>query len=1091
MSSPIQKALNLQKEKSASMPTNVAETEFNDELAQRQAEVRAALSDLYSGEDGYARDTSTSQSRNPSDGHKHEELPRMKLAFEEGMSMDDGESLSFDPIVATDGTETTGIQNRAGTGTAIFAPGTHHNDGQSSEGDTLSSFSLNLLCDLDPNTSILNSNSVLGLTHDVKIISAPDSESDLAENSALMAPSYHHKSLQSSTRYISEPVKDADNFHENNTNAHNVITERLCYVEESNILNAYANDNAAENDGFGNIDGNGNGNGDCDSNTTNESKQLQDLGRKINELQNINSELQEQITIIHADQVLTARSPTKFQIELDSIRLAADQVQQEADERVKAIEAERDNLMNMLEEIERNRNRLTSTHNGVSENSEVNDVASVYEVYFFAVLEQLCLLGETSLQIDTNYTMDQIVKAALKNSSVDTQSPQLEHKIQRYLDRLKKGCGTLNSTILNTAYVGGDHQHYATKHRSGNSNKTGDLMPGRQNLSFLINEETWSTLKLENASLKGSNEHMKEQLERYKQQVNSSKAPSASKARTGVQTTSSSFLPPDPYFQENYKELKQSNFQLIQQIRTLDEGKRAVEEENAKVTHRCIMLEQIAADATRECERLSHNSAHKGDEIESIRKERDDLLTLQTNYKETNVEREKEHEHFRIETKSELEKFQDKCNCLVESSNTLKRDLDLLTNVKVDLESKLKVAECLIADQQKQLTRLKSLSEETKQEQPKLVGDAKSFSQELQSLSEENNGLRQQIKEFNKRNAVQDKSGNLHDECSRLRNLNGMIKSKIELIQTELDLAKKEKSVLIKKSSSLQEEIDLARAENVSLSDIKTDLQMQLTMLGEQSNGQKDAFSRIQTDLNNITSHRDELLDKNAELSHQCSLAEQSLANGNGRIVELSQEKKNAEYRIEQLLENLNHLEPRMQNHERHVVFEEVSPMDKSDGGNFLPRVRRNNFVGVQTPESTQTHKEIVARFPLDNSLPHAEDKALSTIRTPSFDSREKTMGFNDDGVYEPTELSSTKSMDEQLKRITSAKERAARTLKNVHHFQSTTFHDSKFKTVISAQRSQNIPPLSDNTINRSGIDRTEDFVNGILSSCGKQRLSV
>jgi predicted nucleic acid-binding Zn-ribbon protein len=1109
-----------------------ASTQYNDQLAQRQAEVRAALNDLYGGDvhvggDGdyrnnkissynddmnpgvrsananasgtYAYNHSTSNSNrysNPS--------PQLQLAFEMGMSMDDGESLSFDPLVVHD-TDATGVQDTGINRNEHEHEHEHEHyspimdDGESSsssDGDSLSSFSLSLLGDMNLNTSAslvvspndLTSKAAMNNTHGYGVGNESVIEAETDPNSVLMSSARQQTSLHQASNAANHltPVQE--------------VTDGNAKSVHNNTMQSKHDHDAKKKK-------------DSNNNDAHQNKEIQDL-------QTLKTNLEEQITILQADQVLLARSPTKYQVELDSMRLVADQVQIEAKERIMAAEMERDEVRNRFEDLLRNGNGTNGGGGGADSGEGHHGIA--YQRVLYALLEQLCLLEESGLRKDASYPMDHVVKDAMKVTFetqtqipmlMNQQYPEMEERIQQYLERLAKGCGSSNLIDSILSEEGQDRGVDVSEIASPTGNyvsagvDTEGLVSNMQTLhndipSSLIVEQshshsqmqlqlhthsstvslhqTMSELQLENASLKGSNQHMNEQLDRYKQQLQSLRASSAIQANH-----SNSIYAPSPslssstvntnhnHFNEGYKELKQSNLQLSRQIQILSESKQAVEEENAIVVQRCVVLENVAEDATRECERLHH----LGEGTESIQRERDELLALHANYDEVAARREEEHDTLRKEMKDELEALQGKCNTLVESSVALEKEVESLKKRKIVLESELESVNCFVEKQQEELSKQSLQSSlEREKEWPQQEDQIVQLSPELNRLTEDRDELLGEVKKLQECCKIAEKSSSeLEDECNRLRNLNAMIKAKIEMTESDLHMTKKENSSFAKEISSLRKEFDSTRNENVSLSDIKTDMQIKLKELEDECLGYKASLAKLENEFSEVVSLRIELQKQNDIFSDELSSKDVALTNANENLSEILTEKNTVESQLEELRtkagslkEQLNHLQPRIQQQEKRVVFEEeISPINGSCRKWVQGYNSQQGSVGVQTPEASG--------FGYDSW-------AL-------LDSTQKAITHPGESLT-PGEVGSIKSIDDQLERIKHAKERAMRTLKNVSNLQSSASKQSKKhkfdgrpEIAVSSNKSMNT--------GTSRIEETEAFVNDILNSCGKQTLAL
>ncbi len=1069
-----------------------ASTQYNDELGKRQAEVRAALNDLFgdfpeSGDDGHV-EVHDGANGGTYTGHAHLS-PQLQLAF----AMDDGESISFDPLVGNDTDATAARTASAAAGrkeeyekvqhqyqdeqysqNELYSPIARDED--SSDGDSLSSFSLSLLGDMNLNTSTSSEASPQHSQTKAQTQAHPQ----YVEPHSKYAPSARHQAFQESLNHANDmAVKNLSSDQEVSTSdgAQIIHTTPIQHQHTTTIQESKVGVPMAP---------------------KGEENMEQDEIEEIRDLQQIKANLEEQITILKADQVLLSKSPTKYQVELESMRTVADQVQIEAKEKVRIVQLERDELRNQLEDALRN------GHGGNG------GLDSAYQRAFYSLLEQICLLEESGLRKDASYPMDRVVKDTMKiateshalspssrelvNEPLLKQFSEMEHRVQNYVERLEKGCGSSNlieSILSEEAEVNDQENEDASKFYVSVGVDTEDLLSnveiGVLSSSLTVEpssslHQTMSELQLENATLKGSNQHMKEQLGRYKQQLQMLRSSSTTHAHSGSSNhflspsiSNSTFSANQNITDESYKELKQSNLKLRRQIEILSQSKHAVEEENTKVVQRCVDLENVAEDATRECERLHRLCV----EAEAVEKERNDLLALQADHDEAMARQEEEHERYRTEMEAEVEAVQNKYYSLKETSGTLEMKLKSLSKKNASLESELGSTHLLVEQQQKDLSTLQSRLE-LEEKRPNHDEKITQQSKEMKRLTKERNELLGEIEKLQKScQVVGSSSTNLEDECSRLRNLNSMIKAKIEITETDLAKTQKENISFAKELSSLRKESDATRNENVSLSDIKTDLEIKVKKLEDECSKHNSSLEKLENELNKVVALRIDLQKQNEVLSQELSSKEEALSCANQEIVNLSTKKDDVESQVDSLRkevcslkEQLSHLQPNNQQQDKRVVFDtEFSPINKSCRKWEEGCSAQRSLVGVQTPEASSF---ISNGWPLNNSIL-------------------KTATSRQGASITPSRVGSIESMDDQLERIKGANERATYILKNISNLRSTTLKQSNKCTDIVAPNSdlRLAPILIKGTgMNTSRIEETEAFVNDILNSCGKQTLA-
>ena len=829
----------------------------------------------------------------------------------------------------------------------------------------------------------------------------------------------------------------------------------------------------------------GNTNDESSINNNNTYKtQIKALQNQLQNLQTQNNNLQEEVDLGKADKVLL--SPTKYQVELDSMRLVADQLQIEAEERVAIVENECMHLRTRLDAVllEGRADANANNYEFDLQEQEQHAAAAGWRMVFYSLVEQLCLLEESGLRKDATLRMDQLVKDV-----VGMMADVGDEELEEYLHRLEQGCGSNN--VLDSIV---SQEADASPFSPMASNKSSPSPAGKY-VSVGVDTEdlqspsvvdfdrhypsnslpSISELQLENASLKGSNEHMKEQIGHYKQQLVSLKASSNGVSFSPLITNNLTTRPHD-------NELKQENAQLHQEIHILTEGQRVVEEENFKVVQRCVELENVAEDATRECEGLMETLGQVEKELRSVEDERDELMILHEAYEEATNNQEIENRRFRDEVTRDHHVLQDKYDTLMESSNAFEQLLDSLGCTKVRLEAELEDAKGLAAKQSDEMVSLQSELGRAESERPDMEDKLMKLSEENQALAGERDDLLKKIEELQKSsNAVGNNTVVLEDDCSRLRNLNSMIKAKIEVTESELSKVKEQNSDFVKQISSLRRECDSVRIENVFLSDTKTDIQVELRNYEKKCTDLNALVARVEKELGKVISLRDELQKQNASLMEQVSSKEEALKNANEQICGLSKEKVDMESTNENLVSECSELKERLKNEaivaeqKRVVLMEETrSSVGSSRTGTLPPRKQyyaSQGTVGVQTPKSGDGPRTMNRTFPT-SSAP-TPTPTLSTVRSSLFNSLQKS-GTNACLAFTPGSAGSMQSMDDQLERIKFAKERAMRTLKNV-------------STVLTKTKATGSTTLSSKTTRR--LDETEAIVNEILNSCGKQKL--
>lgn len=812
---------------------------------------------------------------------------------------------------------------------------------------------------------------------------------------------------------------------------------------------------------------------------------VHDLQRQVESLQNENYKLQEEVELLRADKALL--SPTKYQVELDSMRLVAEQIQKESEEKIQVLEQENKRLNDDMDRLQHTL-QMQQQMNQHHEETESVHPGDIWKHFCCTLLEQICLLEESGLRIDPSLRMDHVLRdvisgihvgqvrglGASKSSSMSSLVESLG--MDRYMERLAKGCGGGHVMDSTKAMNGNDRNDNVVVNPSMSQNTTvnhsingkysqgtdsidkyvsvgvdtedlmsmGLLSPGsfitsRMNGSMYL-QQTISELQLENASLKGSNEHMRGQLHRYRQEIQTLRE-SLSKSTSSVSAMAEKHRMHSDSMNQHV--LEQQNAELLQEIRILSENQRVVEEENRRVVQRCVELEAVAEDATDECEELVARLAEMERELKEVRDERDNLLISHEDYENATTERENENQKLRDEMSWKYQSLESKCNHLMEAKSELEKEMEKMHTLKTNLDSELDVMRDTIADKNSQISSLEAhlaqLQERLSNEENKVL----EFSKETKVLKEENKDLHDQQESLRKR---QHGVADLEDECSRLRNLNGMIKAKLEITNAELNKVKTQNASLIQQLASLRSECDAMRIENVALSDNKTDMEMEMRKYEKECEDQKNLISKIEKELGKVITIRDELQKQNSSLRNQlqdCENAKNAVENN----LE-AQKTENQALRVQM-------------NTYGTIVLKAPESSEKRVTNNIRqnsPHAYMATPVGVQTPDTIQ-----------------------SGAVTPAIWSA-KSMG--------PTsgQNTNTDPMDDQLQRIQAAKEKAAVILKNISNFRIKQGTSTKAEEPISFA-TNNV--ITEKEKKENSLKKTEAFVHSILDSCGKQTPSI
>lgn len=981
-------------------------SQHNDSLAQRQAEVRSALQELYGTVNQHDNHEDFKQEAHQQHSIVHSINPVAALDF--GFENDDNtevQSLSFDPLVLQDSDNFDGNYNPL-----------HHDQHQNQNHDqhdeggdgssSVSSFSLSLLCD-----------GSLGM----EILPPPPDAAD-------------------------------------NTHSHN----------------AHIDTNADESINL-------------------QAMQIVKFQQQIDELLEENNQLQEELEMQKAEKALL--SPTKYQVQIDSMRYVAEQVQVEADEKIQILQRERDDMHYELQLLKKKQQQPNQPKE--SSNGENDRRVHIWEYAFHSLLEQMCLLEESGLRKDATLRMDHVIRDALVGIEMESglsndTSFSLEERMGMidYLDRLAKGCGSTNELDSMVSDEGKDENRMNDTNRLGTvassiargshgseSDETGkyvsvgvdteDLQSMRlfspatssanASASMITTHflhQTVSELHMENAGLKGSNEHMKEQIDRYKQQLQTMK---------DLAARDNSFVSPALGLRggttlSTQNDFKLRNAQLQQEIRILTENQRVVEEENCMVVQRCVEVENVAEDATHECEELMMKLADTEDELKKVEDERDELLILHMDYEEATNKDENEHIRFRDEMTNEFRALQERCDGLIQSRTSLEAEVESLREIEEELNAELKGVKEDLQSKCMELNSMQSELAHVQEQQPGREDTLERLTQECNVFKADKIELERQVEKLQQRNQT---TGDLEDECSRLRNLNGMIKAKIEMTEIELVKVKEQNGEYARKMTSLQADYDNMRIENVSLSDCKTDLELEIKKSEKDLADRKSVVSRVERELGKVISIRDDLQTQNERLRQRLDNLQKQADTAMSSVKELKSENNAMKVKFSAVTGGNNAVgneigESQITNFGQKpftLVEDRQSPAQSRYGS--------ANLVGVQTPQIEQSEKA-----------------STSAFRPVSFDARSSPFANT------PRQTASMQSMNSQLERIKFAKEKAMRTLKNVSNLQQKSQH-------VDSSTKLNAPQNQSKSLAKSRLDETEEFVKNILDSCGMQALSI
>uniref|UniRef100_A0A7S3QIT5 Uncharacterized protein n=1 Tax=Chaetoceros debilis TaxID=122233 RepID=A0A7S3QIT5_9STRA len=342
---------------------------------------------------------------------------------------------------------------------------------------------------------------------------------------------------------------------------------------------------------------------------------------------------------------------------------------------------------------------------------------------------------------------------------------------------------------------------------------------------------------------------------------------------------------------QKHQELKQAYTALHQQNTILKEGHTSIEDENKGVTQRCVELEQIATDATTEVEGLMYDIQilQSGmeeenrlkliqeelkaelqcvkEDLEMVCVERDELLSEKEEYKgleeqlantkEMHRNREKEclvqtkeseqqwrekmedqeddYCRVRKDLEEELNEVRARCCKLEQENGEYAGELTVLRDNGTNLASELETSKKALAKHTAEVQSLQSELDKTITTADKY----QQLQQERDDLSKAFKALELRIADLNEHNVT------LQDDCSRLRNVNAMMKTKMVADASESSTVMGQKDGYLKQIASLTEQTQSLQTENIALSDHKTDMQLEMNKMEKECKDLTASLSRI------------------------------------------------------------------------------------------------------------------------------------------------------------------------------------------------------------------------------------------------------
>jgi chromosome segregation ATPase len=646
----------------------------------------------------------------------------------------------------------------------------------------------------------------------------------------------------------------------------------------------------------------------------------------------------------------------KYQVELESMRLVAEQVQQEADEKVQLAQQSCLELQSQLQTL----------HNGSGNDSagggngkggdkggskDQEQAIEMWQRGFMNLVQHLVDLEESNLYAQESTQMNQVVLSAMGQdkehmllSLSSSSSSSSEDVLKEYLTRLAqpryetKNAGGLdrmdrepNSPIQVVSVATSTREFHpiptipTTTTRNLPSAMTVPITTttvdqGTQTTSIssaAVSDQVLSSqLQLENASLKGSNQHMMEQVEKYRNEIKNLK-----EVTTRISSSNSTFSPTsfsgnhsnqgrrrrldvdENHLVEDSSRFQEENVKLKKENEILMEGRRVVEEENLNVVQRCVALEGIAEEATQECEYLmtqfnSIQEEKKELEVE-LHRMRQDLDDYETNqHKKATVSQEDEEERrCNDQMRMDLSNLEQKYSQLSEQKSMLEIELEHYLKHKNMSESDAQEARNESKSLKEQLHRVEKDCAEMKRGN-KADDALKALSQQVQELQKTNTSLIEEVKciEEKELKAIASKI-EFEDELCRVKNINSLTRVKMDNFKSEVQELEGVNAILTKQVSTLTSEVDDLRIVNVSLSDCKSDLQIECSQLGDRHTElqmalkkKENQLSLIDRDLAKIKDDKDRIQELITGLEGEKKISIKNLEESESRCNDLTQQ---------------------------------------------------------------------------------------------------------------------------------------------------------------------------------------------------------
>ncbi len=610
------------------------------------------------------------------------------------------------------------------------------------------------------------------------------------------------------------------------------------------------------------------------------------------ELQIIQTERDQlRIQLLDGEKTIHNVLEMKYQARLDNTRREVEIVQKEAEEKVKMMEKENEQLRQLLDEHQKENQSDSNNSHGDSDHK--ND-ETFWKNSFNALVDNLRKLEETGAWQSCSTRMDEIVYQSMNNHHLEIIASE-----ETIGDRLRKLSESSRKKQRDKSIMHNDDDAavqpipFGLNVSSQSPHKveyvsvavdTEDLKSSISYQTPYMDDGQSNQLVVENESLRGSNDQMRRQLYEYESEVRelkNFKEQILSPINTTDyyhhrdsdtldhmnKTTCKKLEHENMILSQEKKIFTEEKIILLEESNILAEEKKAVEDENVRLAQTIVELENVAEDATKQCEQLNQRLEETENQLYSLQRTKDDLIVELEKKKEDFQVQEAENRDIFDEMSKEINGLKSSLEALNSSKTTiegevgqLKCDKNNLDQVANDLKIEIQRMKAEFHSERQVITMEKERTDEAATEafaqvqglkeklqflelhSMQLSNDLAASHENIDVLSKENKDLMTESENLSEKLIAMEKqveslSGSqvdLEDECRRLNNINAMMKAKMETRDCEGESAQTERDELRKKFALLQSSFESVRIENVRLSDSKSDLELKLSQLEDE-----------------------------------------------------------------------------------------------------------------------------------------------------------------------------------------------------------------------------------------------------------------